>query len=86
MQRNVTRVKEPTTSSQPRSRRTLAPLVLFLASSALIAGCGKKGVDAELLASMDAGRNVSAFSDADPSSFSAKRCQSGTIDGMQEAA
>lgn len=48
-----------------------------------LGGCGQKGVAHELQALKDAGRNVSAFSDTDATALHAKRCQSGTIDGIQ---
>ena len=58
-------------------------LALCLAASALSVGCGKKGVDGELQAFKDAGRNVSAFTDTDAAALGAKRCQLGTVDGVQ---
>lgn len=70
----------------PKNTRILSalPAALGLLLLGLGApGCGKKGIASELQVLKDAGRNVSAFTDADPSALGAKRCQSGTIDGVQ---
>lgn len=69
----------------PRTRRIAGLLLVtgLLGGLGLVAGCGKKGIAPELQVLKDAGRNVSAFSDTDATALRAKRCQAGTIDGVQ---
>lgn len=61
--------------------RSLTPLVL--AGALLLVGCGKKGIESELQAFKDAGRNVSTFTESNAAALGAQRCQTGTIDGVQ---
>jgi hypothetical protein len=73
----------PTAVKNTRTRPAL-PVALGLLLLGLGApGCGKKGIATELQVLKDAGRNVSAFTDTDAAALGAKRCQSGTIDGIQ---
>ena len=53
-------------------------LVLGLASM----GCGKSGIADEVNAFKGSGQTVSGFADTDPSSFGAKKCQTGTVDRL----
>jgi hypothetical protein len=66
-----------------RLRSASSWLVLSLACSFSVAGCGKKGVEAEVQAFKDAGRNVSAFTETDAAPLNAKRCQTGAVDGVR---
>ena len=45
-----------------------------------LAGCGKSGIEGELIHFRQGGHAVAAFADSDPSSFGAKKCQGGTLD------
>lgn len=68
-----------------RAERRLSGLgagFLFLSAVAVLAatGCGKKGVDGELVTLREAGRSVEGFADTDAAPLGAKRCQTGSLD------
>lgn len=67
--------------SRGSNRRELA-LALALGLGLGSAGCGSSGIAGEVAAFKDSGHPVSALTDADPSGFGAKKCQTGTIDKL----
>jgi hypothetical protein len=56
--------------------------VFSMGLSIFLPGCGKSGIAGELASWKDAGHAVSEFSDTDASAFSAKKCQTGTVDQL----
>ena len=67
--------------TQPMNRHPFAPYTLVLCVF-LCVGCGKKGLDADIKAFKDAGRDVSEFSSTDPAPMQAKKCKQGTVDQL----